>query len=153
MNPIGGLAQILLVEDSPTDVELTVELLRDARVANELHVARDGEEALAFLRHDTGYEHMPHPDLILLDLNLPKIKGHGVLQAIKNDPKLKVIPVIVLTSSNADSDVLSAYRQHANAFVSKPLDVDEFTRVVRSIEGFWLSIVRLPSSMTPSPDA
>jgi CheY-like chemotaxis protein len=149
MNPIGALAQILLVEDSPTDVELTVELLREARVANELHVARDGEEALAFLRHDTGYEQTPRPDLILLDLNLPRVKGQDVLQAIKNDPELKVMPVIVLTSSSVDSDVLSAYRQHANAFVSKPLDVDEFTRVVRSIEGFWLSIVRLPPSSSP----
>jgi two-component system, chemotaxis family, response regulator Rcp1 len=153
MNPIGGLAQILLVEDSPTDVELTVELLREARVANELHVARDGEEALAFLRHDTGYEHLPRPDIILLDLNLPRVKGHDVLQAIKNDPELKVIPVIILTSSGVDSDILSAYREHANAFVSKPLDVDEFTRVVRCIEGFWLSIVRLPPATTPSRDA
>lgn len=153
MNPIRGLAQILLVEDSPTDVELTVELLREARVANELHIARDGEEALAFLRHGTGYEQMPRPDLILLDLNLPRVKGHDVLQAIKNDPGLKVIPVIILTSSGANSDILSAYREHANAFVSKPLDVDEFTRVVRSIEGFWLSIVRLPPSTTSSRDA
>jgi len=137
-------AQILLVEDTPSDVELTRELLEEAAIENDLHVARDGEAALAFLYRRGAHAGAPRPDLILLDLNLPRRSGHEVLRTIKGDDRLKAIPVIVLTTSRADEDVLASYRDHANCFISKPLDLDEFIAVVKSIEGFWLGTVRLP---------
>ena len=137
--------EILLVEDSPADVDLTREALDDAKVHNNLHVVGDGVEALAFLRHDGRYAEAPHPDLILLDLNLPKKDGREVLAEIKADPLLRRIPVVVLTTSEAEQDILRSYDLHANCYVTKPVDLDAFIHVVRSIEDFWLAIVRLPS--------
>ena len=137
--------EILLVEDSPADVDLTREALEDAKVHNSLHVASDGVEALAFLRREGRYADAPHPDLILLDLNLPKKDGREVLAEIKADPLLRRIPVVVLTTSEAEQDILQSYDLHANCYVTKPVDLDAFIHVVRSIEDFWLAIVRLPS--------
>ena len=137
--------EILLVEDSPADVDLTREALEDAKVHNNLHVASDGVEALAFLRREGRYVDAPHPDLILLDLNLPKKDGREVLAEIKADPLLRRIPVVVLTTSDAEQDILRSYDLHANCYVTKPVDLDAFIHVVRSIEDFWLAIVRLPS--------
>jgi CheY-like chemotaxis protein len=133
--------RILLVEDSPTDVELTREALAEARIANELTVARDGVEALEILR-DSG---SARPDLVLLDLNLPRLSGIEVLREVKDDPQLRTIPIVVLTTSRADEDVLEAYRNHVNAYVRKPVDFDEFMEKIRTIERFWFSIVTLPS--------
>ncbi len=136
--------QILLVEDSPGDVALTTEALRDARIANDLHVVGDGEAALAFLRGEGEYAGAPRPDLMLLDLNLPRKDGREVLAEVKWDENLRRIPVVVLTTSTAEVDILRSYDLHANCYISKPVDFGEFLDVVRSIEGFWLSIVRLP---------
>jgi CheY-like chemotaxis protein len=138
-------AQILLVEDSPGDVRLTREALRDAKICNALNVVRDGEAALAFLRREGEYAAAPRPDIVLLDLNLPRKDGREVLEEMKADDDLRRIPVIVLTTSLAEQDVLRSYDLHVNAYVTKPLDLDGFVAVVRSIESFWLSIVRLPS--------
>ena len=137
--------EILLVEDSPGDVMLTVEALRDARVSNRLHVVRDGVEAIQFLRHETPYGEVPRPDLILLDLNMPRKDGREVLAEIKADPELKRIPVVVLTTSQADEDILAAYNLSANCYVSKPVDLDQFLRVVQAIDDFWLALVKLPA--------
>jgi CheY-like chemotaxis protein len=138
-------AQILLVEDSPTDIELTQEALEEAKVANRLHVVRNGEDALAFLRSEGEFTGAPCPDIILLDLNLPRMKGAEVLEAIRSDPDLTHLPVIVLTTSSSDEDVLRSYQLHASSYVRKPLDLQLFIDAVRAIEGYWLSIVRLPS--------
>ncbi|CAN5541991.1 response regulator [soil metagenome] len=135
---------ILLVEDSPGDVMLTVEALRDAKVHNNLHVVRDGEEALAFLRQEGAHANSPRPDLILLDLNLPRYGGREVLAEIKADPHLRRIPVVVLSTSDDVEDVLHAYDLNANCYVTKPVDLDQFVRVVQAIDEFWLSLVRLP---------
>jgi len=140
----GRLIEILLVEDNAGDVRLTMEALKDAKVQNKLSVARDGIEALAFLRREGAFADMPRPDVILLDLNLPKKNGHEVLAEIKADPELKRIPVVILTTSAADADILRSYNLHANAYVSKPVDLDQFLMVVRAIDSFWLSIVKLP---------
>lgn len=137
--------QILLVEDNPGDVRLTKEALRGARVANELHVVGDGEEAIEFLRQRGNHADAPRPDIVLLDLNLPRIDGVEVLADIKSDPDLAKIPIIVLTSSSAEVDIQRAYELHANCFISKPVDFTEFIGAVRSLEGFWLRIVRLPT--------
>jgi chemotaxis family two-component system response regulator Rcp1 len=137
--------EILLVEDSPGDVRLTREALLDAKVHNNLSVVSDGVEALAFLRREGTYAEVSQPDLILLDLNLPKKDGREVLAEIKRDPVLKRIPVVVLTTSEAEQDILESYELHANCYVTKPVDLDQFIRVVRSIEDFWLAIVKLPS--------
>ena len=136
--------EILLVEDNPGDVELTRVALEDGRVSNSLHVASDGEQALAFLRREKPYTVVPRPDLILLDWNLPRKDGRAVLAEIKQDPTLCHIPVIVLTSSEAERDILAAYELRANAYIVKPVDLGDFFEVVRSIEGFWLTVVRLP---------
>jgi two-component system, chemotaxis family, response regulator Rcp1 len=138
--------QILLVEDSPGDIRLTREVLRDARIANELHTVGDGEHAMAFLRREGEYAGKPRPDLILLDLNLPRKDGREVLEELNADPELHLIPVIVLTTSAAEQDVLRSYDLKAACYITKPIDLDEFIAVVRSIESFWLSIVRLPHS-------
>lgn len=143
----GHPVEILLVEDSPGDVQLTIEALRDAKVSTNLHVASDGEEALAFLHHAPGFEDVPRPDLILLDLNLPRKSGHEVLTEIKSDRALRLIPVVILSTSDADEDVLAAYDQNANCYVTKPVDIDQFWEVVRSIDQFWLSFAKLPSSV------
>ena len=136
--------KILLIEDNPGDVRLTQEALKDAKVRNKLHVVRDGVEALAFLRREGKYAGAPHPDLILLDLNLPRKNGREVLAEIKKDPNLRRIPVVILTVSQAEEDVLKTYDLHANCYITKPVDLDQFMTVVQSIEDFWLTIVRLP---------
>lgn len=135
---------ILLVEDSPGDVGLTKEALRESKVKNSLNVVSDGIEALAFLRKQGRYAGAPRPDLILLDLNLPRKDGREVLEEIKNDPRLKAIPVVVLTTSAAEQDIVRSYNLHANSYVTKPVDFDQFLRVVHVIEDFWLAIVKLP---------
>ncbi len=136
--------EILLVEDNPGDVRLTQEALREAKVINNLTIAKDGMEALAYLRRQGPYAHAPRPHLILLDLNLPKRDGREVLAEIKADESLKRIPVVVLTTSQDEQDILKSYNLHANCYVTKPVDLDQFIRVVRSIEDFWLGIVVLP---------
>jgi chemotaxis family two-component system response regulator Rcp1 len=136
--------EILLVEDNPGDVRLTRESLQENKVRNNLHVARDGEEAMAFLRQDDPFRDVPHPDLILLDLNLPKKDGRQVLVEVKADPLLKHIPVVILTTSRATEDITKAYNLYANCYVAKPVDLEQFMSVVRSIEEFWLTIVKLP---------
>jgi two-component system, chemotaxis family, response regulator Rcp1 len=138
--------QILLVEDSPGDVRLTQEVLRDAKIANELHVVGDGESAMAFLRQTGEFAGRPSPDLVLLDLNLPRKDGREVLAEMSEDDALHTVPVIVLTTSAAEQDILRSYQLSANAYITKPIDLNEFINVVRSIETFWLSIVRLPST-------
>ncbi|HZT06076.1 MAG TPA: response regulator [Chloroflexota bacterium] len=145
MDPSIRSIEILLVEDSPGDVRLTIEALRDGRVPNHLNVARDGVEALDFLHHRGQFTDVPMPDLILLDLNLPRKDGREVLAEIKADPSLKRIPVVVLTTSSAEQDVLRSYDLHANCYITKPVDLDQFIRVVRTIEDFWLAVVTLPS--------
>ncbi len=136
--------EILLVEDNPGDVRLTREALRDAKVLNRMSVAQDGVEALAFLRRQGPYADAPRPELILLDLNLPKKDGREVLEEIKQDPDLKRIPVVILTTSQAEQDIIRTYNLHANCYVSKPVDLDQFITVIKSIEDFWLTIVKLP---------
>ncbi len=140
----GQPVEILLVEDNPGDVRLTREALRDAKVRNNMRVVTDGAEALAFLRREGKYADAPRPDVILLDLNLPRKDGREVLAEIKADASLRRIPVVVVTTSEAEQDILKAYDLHANAYVTKPVDFDQFIRVVQSIEDFWLEIVKLP---------
>jgi CheY-like chemotaxis protein len=141
---IGKKIDILLVEDNPGDVRLTMEALKDRKVLNDLSVVGDGMEALAFLNQEEPYTNAPCPDLILLDLNLPKKDGREVLMEIKSQEHLKHIPVVVLTTSSADGDVLRAYELHANCYITKPVDFVQFTEVIKSIEDFWLTIVKLP---------
>ena len=136
--------EILLVEDNPGDVRLTVEALKEGKVYNNLHWAKDGVEALEFLRRQGKYANAPRPDIILLDLNLPKKDGREVLVEIKRDSDLGLIPVVVLTTSKAEEDILKSYELHANCYVTKPVDLDQFIRVVKSIDGFWLTVVTLP---------
>ncbi len=138
------LLEILLVEDSPADVELTREALSDAKIANRLSVANDGDEAMEFVRKQGRYADAPRPDLIILDLNLPRKDGREVLVELKADPDLRRIPVVVLTTSDSDRDVLAAYDQHVNAYVRKPVDLQRFTEIVSAIDDFWLGIVTLP---------
>ena len=142
--PHGRPVEILLVEDNPGDVRLTREALREGKVRNNLSVASDGVEAVAYLRREGEHAHAVRPDLILLDLNLPRMDGREVLAEIKADPSLRNIPVVVLTSSQAEEDIVRAYDLHANCYVTKPVDLDQFIRVVESIEDFWFSIVKLP---------
>jgi CheY-like chemotaxis protein len=141
--PAGVPIEILLVEDNPGDVRLTREALKDAKVRNTLHVAMDGVEAIAFLRKQGKRAAVPRPDLILLDLNLPKKNGREVLEEIKNDDTLRHIPIVILTTSQAERDIAESYRLHANAYVTKPVDLEQFLTVVKSIEQFWLEIVKL----------
>jgi chemotaxis family two-component system response regulator Rcp1 len=144
LNIIGKPIDILLVEDNPGDVRLTQEAFKDAKVKNQLYIAKDGIEAMAFLHQEGKYKDDPRPDLILLDLNLPKKDGREVLEEIKNDETLRRIPVVILTTSKADEDILRTYDLHANCYISKPVDLDEFMTVIRSIENFWLTVVKLP---------
>ena len=137
--------QILLVEDNEGDIILAQEALKRAKMSNEVIVARDGEEALEYLNRKQLNKEGRLPDLILLDINLPKVDGKEVLTAIKNDPKLKIIPVVMLTTSASEKDVLDAYSNHANCFITKPSELDKFLHIVHKIENFWLSIVKLPS--------
>jgi CheY-like chemotaxis protein len=140
----GQPIEILMVEDNPGDVRLTQEALREGKVRNNIHVLTDGVEALAYLRRQGRYANASRPDVILLDLNLPKKDGREVLAEIKVDPNLLRIPVVILTSSEAEEDILKAYNLHANAYVAKPVGLEQFMAVVRQIEGFWLEIVKLP---------
>ena len=137
--------RILLIEDSPSDVAMTLEALRDARIANEMHVVGDGEEAMDFLLRQGQFTDMSRPDLVILDLNLPKMDGREVLRRMKLDDDLRTIPVVILTTSAAEADTLASYQLQANAYVTKPVGYDAFYKAVRGIEGFWLDIVRLPS--------
>jgi CheY-like chemotaxis protein len=139
------VAEILLVEDDPGDVELTRETLADAKVLTRLHVVGDGLEALAFLRREEKYAEAPRPDLVLLDLNLPRMDGRAFLAEIRADDRFKSIPVVVLTTSQAEEDIVKSYRLGANCYITKPVGLTEFTRVVNAIEAFWFTIVCLPS--------
>jgi chemotaxis family two-component system response regulator Rcp1 len=137
---------ILLIEDNPGDIRLTQEVLKEGRIHNQLSVVTDGEKALQFLRKEGEYRNLPAPDIILLDLNLPKKDGREVLAEIKNDPALLRIPVIVLTTSNAEQDVLNTYSHHANCYITKPVDFNQFIGVIKTFEDFWLNIVKLPAA-------
>jgi len=141
---MGKPVEVLLVEDNPGDVRLTLEALKDGKVNNHLSVVGDGVEALAFLRREEKYADAPRPDLVLLDLNLPKKDGRDVLAEIKKDEDLKRIPVVVLTTSKAEEDILKTYDLHANCYVTKPVDFDQFVMVVKSVEDFWFTVVKLP---------
>lgn len=136
---------ILLVEDNPADVRLIQEAIKENKMCNKLHVVGDGVEAMAFLHKKGKYVNIPHPDLILLDLNLPKKNGLEVLAQIKEHPGLRRIPVVILTASTVEEDIIKTYDHHANCYITKPLDLDQFIQVVKSFKDFWLSIVRLPS--------
>ena len=138
--------EILLVEDNPGDARLTAEALNDAKVLNTLTVVQDGVEALTYLRRQGRYSDAPRPDVVLLDLNLPKKDGREVLAEIKEDPDLKRIPVVVLTTSKAEEDIARTYDLHGNCYISKPVDLDQFMTVVKSIENFWFTVVRLPAA-------
>lgn len=140
MKPI----EILLVEDSPTDIELTLEALKDARLKNNVTVMENGVDALAFLRKEGPHKDAVTPDLILLDLNLPRKDGHEVLSELKMDEDLSIIPVVVLTTSVADEDIVKSYKLHANCYIVKPVDFTQFLLAVRSIENFWFTVVKLP---------
>lgn len=144
MAEAGSPINILMVEDNPYDVRLTVEAFKDAKVYNNLSVAPDGEEALRFLRREGEHAVAARPDLILLDLNLPKKCGREVLEEIKKDADLRRIPVVVLTTSENEKDILRAYELHVNAYITKPVDLDQFMKIVKAVEGFWLTVVKLP---------
>jgi CheY-like chemotaxis protein len=145
MKMLGERVDILLVEDNPADARLMQEALAEAKIRNRLHLVADGLEALAYLRRQSPFAGAVRPDLILLDLNLPGKDGRDVLAEIKRDQDLRRIPVVILTSSQAEADIARAYDLHANAYVTKPLDVEQFITVVKSIEDFWLTIVKLPT--------
>jgi len=149
METSGRPIEILLVEDNPADVRLTVEILKETKVRNNLTVAGDGNEALELLRRTGRYTHAMRPDLILLDLNLPKKDGKQVLAEIKADPVLKRMPVVILTSSKAEEDIVKSYNLYANCYVTKPVDLEQFVKVVKSVEDSWLTIVKLPQGKTP----
>jgi len=136
--------QMLLVEDNLGDIRLTKETLRDAKVMVNLHVGGDGVEAMAFLRKESQHANAPRPDLVLLDLNLPKKDGREVLAEMKQDPDLRRIPVVILTISNGQEDILKSYNLHANAYVTKPLNLEQFSKIVKAIEDFWFTVVKLP---------
>jgi CheY-like chemotaxis protein len=149
MNELGTriLAEILLVEDNPSDVLLTQIAMQQCKIVNNVHVAPDGEEALQFLRRQGPHGGAARPDLILLDLNLPRMDGRELLAAIKADPDLKSIPVVVLTTSDAERDVIQSYSLHANAYITKPVDMDQFIRIVKGIDDYWFGLVRLPARL------
>jgi two-component system, chemotaxis family, response regulator Rcp1 len=140
----GRPIEILLIEDNLGDIRLTQEALKEARVLNQMSVARDGAEALAVLRQEGEYAETSRPDIIFLDLNLPKQSGIEILAHIKSDETLKRIPVVIITSSRAEDDIIKSYNLHANCYVTKPIDLEQFIQVVKSIEGFWLTVVKLP---------
>jgi two-component system, chemotaxis family, response regulator Rcp1 len=144
MNMTKHTAEILLVEDNPGDVRLTQEALKECKIINRLHVVEDGVEAIEFLRRQGRYPEAPRPDLIFLDLNLPRKDGREVLAEIKGDEELRTIPTVVLTTSAAEEDLLKAYGLHANCYVTKPVDFEQFVQVIQRLEEFWFSIVKLP---------
>ncbi len=139
---------ILVVEDSPSDAKLMMHMLKMAKLQNQINLVKDGVEAMAFLNQKPPYENASRPDLILLDLNLPKMNGFEVLEQIKQDPHLKVIPVVVMTTSDAEEDILKSYERFANCYVTKPINFEQFTNIVQSIDNFWFSIVKLPPKDT-----
>ena len=141
----GKIVEVLLVEDSPGDIRLTREAFRDAHLSVRLHVAQDGVDAMAFLRREGNHNQAPRPDLILLDLNLPKMDGREVLALIKKDEALKTIPTVILTTSEAEADIVNSYQLQANAYLSKPVQLDAFEGLVKSISDFWLTKVKLPT--------
>ena len=140
----GKLIEILLVEDNPGDVRLTREAFKEAKVRNNLHAVGDGVKAMEFLHREGDYADVPRPDIILLDLNLPRKDGREVLAEAKRDPELRRIPIVILTTSKAEEDIAKTYDLHANCYISKPVDFDRFIEVVKTIEGFWLTVVKLP---------
>lgn len=142
---MGKPVEILLVDDNPGDARLAVEAFKEAKVRNNVHIVDDGVKAMAFLHREGEYADVPHPDVILLDLNLPKKDGRQVLAEIKADADLKRIPVVILTVSKAEEDILKTYNLHANCYITKPIDLDQFLEVIKSIENFWLTVVTLPS--------
>jgi two-component system, chemotaxis family, response regulator Rcp1 len=144
--PKGRPIEILLVEDSAEEAQLTMDALQEGRVSNRIHWVEDGEEALKFLRRDGRHAGAPRPDLILLDLRLPRMSGHEVLHEIKRLPDFRRIPVVIMTSSDDEKDVIEAYNEHANCYITKPVDIDKFMEAVRSIEDFWLTVVHLPAA-------
>lgn len=145
-NPI----EILLIEDNPADIRLTQEAFREARLQNTLHVVQDGVSAMAFIRQTAPFQQAPRPDLILLDLNLPKKDGREVLKEIKSYPHIRTIPVVVLTTSDDETDVLRSYDLHANAYLVKPIDILQFIKMIQTLEDFWLSVVKLPPKVSES---
>jgi len=140
----GKPIEILIVEDEPGDAFLTTEALKEAKVSNNIFVVEDGMEAMAFLRRSGRYKDAPRPDLILLDLNLPRKDGRQVLAEVRSDPELALIPIVILTTSKAEEDIIKSYTLHANAYVTKPVDLHQFLSVVRSMHDFWLTVVKLP---------
>jgi CheY-like chemotaxis protein len=145
--------EILLVEDNPGDARLTEEALKEGKIRNNLYHARDGVEAMAFLRREGVHREAPKPDIILLDLNLPRKDGREVLTELKQDPGLKSIPVVVLTTSEAEQDIVRTYELHANCYITKPVDLDKFITIVRAIEDFWLAVVKLPPARAAGASA
>jgi CheY-like chemotaxis protein len=141
--------EILLVEDNPGDARLTREALKEGKIRNSLHHAIDGVEAMAFLRREGKHQDAPVPDIVLLDLNLPRKDGREVLSEMKQDPRLRSIPVVVLTTSEAEQDIVRTYELHANCYITKPVDLEKFIDIIRAIEDFWLAVVRLPSATAP----
>ena len=141
------MIEVLLVEDSPSDARLTQEAFREGKISNRLTVLTDGDQAMAYLRRESPWEKVARPDLVLLDLNLPTIDGREVLRRIKTDDDLKTIPVVILTTSEAEQDVLKAYEYHANCYVRKPVDLARFLEIIAVIENFWLSVVKLPTGV------
>ena len=142
-NPIN----ILLVEDNPADARLIKEVFKDTKTKNRLYVVKDGVEAMAFLNQEVDYADIPRPDVILLDLNLPRKDGREVLKELKEDNVLKRVPIVILTTSSAEEDIIRTYNNHANCYITKPVDFDQFLKVINSIEDFWLSVVKLPSNL------
>ena len=142
-NPIN----ILLVEDNPADARLIKEVFKDTKTKNRLYVVKDGVEAMAFLNQEFEYADIPRPDVILLDLNLPRKDGREVLKELKEDDILKRVPIVILTTSSAEEDIIKTYNNHANCYITKPVDFDQFLKVINSIEDFWLSVVKLPSNL------
>ncbi len=140
----GQPIEILMIEDNPSDVRLTKEAFKDAKVRNRMHVAVDGEDAMVFLHREGRHSEAPRPDLILLDLNLPKKNGREVLAEIKSDSELRRIPVVILTTSDDERDIMTAYDLHVNAYVKKPVDLEQFIKIVEAVEDFWLTVVKLP---------
>jgi two-component system, chemotaxis family, response regulator Rcp1 len=147
------VCEILLVEDNPADARLTREALSESQMLNRLHHVKDGIEALQFLRRQDGFQDAPVPDVMLLDLNLPRKDGRQVLSEMKQDPRLRMIPVVILTTSEAESDIVKSYELHANCYITKPVDLEKFINIVRSIESFWLAIVTLPNRPARASDA
>lgn len=145
-NSHARLVEILLVEDNPADIRLTQVAIKNSKIANNLHIVNDGIEAISFLKKEENYKDKPKPDLILLDLNLPRKNGFEVLSEVKNDPELRRIPVVILSISDAEEDLLKTYNLHANCYIKKPVDIIEFEKIVKSIGNFWFSIVILPNN-------